>query len=288
MEVYKIFQGKKKREIESDKNTCFDIAVNSMSEELFLKAVGLFLIGLVRFSGFFINIPVFRESYVPLHIKAGLSALCSALVLPHLLKTQSLPQLSVFGYGIMVLKEISIGLLLGYITLLYFDIFRFGGEVIGMQIGFSFVQTIDPESNRNMAIIGEILQLISVLIFLMLNGHLLILLALAKSFDIVPVVALKARPIFVAELVRISSGIFLLGLQIALPIIAMVLVSDVALGLVARTVPRLNIFQVGFAIKVIIGVLGIMLCIPYTADIVKILIQKVFSDISLLVNKLSS
>lgn len=257
-----------------------------MSEAFFLKAVGLFLIALVRFSGFFLNLPVFGETIVPAQVKAGLSALCALLLLPHLLATQVLPELSVFGYGMMAAKEIVLGLLMGFVTTMYLDSFKLAGQFMGMQIGFSFVQVVDPESNYGQAIISEFLQVLTLLVFLMVNGHLLLLQGFSQSFELVPLAGLSLGGGIVAELVRISGMIFWFGLQVSMPIFAVILIGDVALGIISRTVPRMNVFQVGFSLKILIGFVVMILCLPHISDMVKTLIHSAYGDINTLLNKM--
>ena len=124
-----------------------------MTEAAFLNGVGLFLIALVRFSGFFLITPVFSDNLAPTRVKAGLSALCSLLILPHLIKTTLLPNLSVVGYGFMAIKELALGFMLGFIVLFLSSALRMGGNLIGMQIGFSYAQVADPGSNQSVGII---------------------------------------------------------------------------------------------------------------------------------------
>jgi len=257
-----------------------------MTEAFFLKAVGLFLIALVRFSGFFINLPVFGETIIPTREKAGLSALCTLLVLPHLMATQELPELSVFGYGIMAVKEIVLGLIMSFVVLMNIDSLRLAGQLMGMQIGFSFVQVVDPNSGTGQAILSEFIQVLGLMVFLMVNGHLLLLQGFTQSFELVPLAGLTIRGGVVAEVVRISTMVFWFGLQVSMPIFAVILVGDVALGIIARTVPKLNVFQVGFALKVMIGFITLALLLPFVNDQVKALVHDVYGEINMLLNKM--
>ncbi|HEY9070629.1 MAG TPA: flagellar biosynthetic protein FliR [Candidatus Ozemobacteraceae bacterium] len=258
-----------------------------MTEAEFLNTVGLFLIGMVRFSGFFINMPVFGESIIPMRVKAGLSALCAALLLPHLRATQILPELSIPGYGLMIIRELALGFTIGYVVVLSIEGLRFAGELIGMQIGFSFVQVMDPESSRSLSIISEFLQVFTTLMFLIFGGHLLLLGAFARSFEIVPLAGLQLGSSEISEIVRISALIFWTGLQVSLPLIGVILVSDVALGIIARTVPRLNIFQVGFAIKIALGMFVLASLLPLIQDLIKKLLTTALEQITLLMGMMS-
>lgn len=258
-----------------------------MTETMFLNAAGLFLIGLVRFSGFFINTPVFGESMVPMRLKAGLSAMCSLIILPHLLKTQSLPALSVTEYGLMVVKELALGFSLGYMVLIITGTLRLAGSIIGMQIGFSFVQVADPGSNQGLGIISEFFQLAGTIVFLFIGGHLIILNGFFQSFDMVPPAGLVLSGSIVEEIVLYSRMIFVCGLQIAMPIIAVILIGDVALGIIARTVPKMNIFQIGFSLKIIAGLAMLIVLMPYMRDIVLQLVNMSLNQIHLLLTRMA-
>ena len=257
-----------------------------MTEAAFLNGVGLFLIALVRFSGFFLITPVFSDNYAPTRIKAGLCALSSILILPHLIATTTLPNLSVVGYGIMVVKELTLGFMLGFIVLFLSSALRMGGNLIGMQIGFSYAQVADPGSNQSIGIISELLQLAGSLLFLFFNGHLVILESFFKSFSMVPPAGLILTNSVIEEVLLYSRMIFICGLQIAMPIIAVVLVGDVALGIVARTVPRMNIFQLGFAVKIIGGLIVIYLFINCLADVIKHLLHLSLEEVMLILKHL--
>lgn len=257
-----------------------------MTEAAFLNAVGIFLISLVRFSGFFLNIPVYSETIVPMRIKAGLSALCALIILPHLIQTQTLPQLSLAGYGVMVIKELVLGFSMGYIVLIFVGALRIGGQIIGMQIGFSFVQVADPNSNQGLGIVSEFFQLAGSLTFLFVGGHLLILRAFFLSFELVPLAGIQLNGSIVEEIVLYSRMLFVCGLQIAMPIIAIILIGDVALGIIARTVPKMNIFQVGFSLKILGGMAMLIILMPYLGDLINHLIGKSLEEINLLLGKM--
>ncbi len=257
-----------------------------MTEAAFLNGVGLFLIALVRFSGFFLITPVFSDNLAPTRVKAGLCALCSIIILPHLIATTTLPNLSIVEYGIMGIKELSLGFMLGFIVLFLSSALRMGGNLIGMQIGFSYAQVADPGSNQSIGIISELLQLAGSLLFLYFNGHLIILKSFFQSFSMVPPAGLILTSSVVEEVLLYSRMIFICGLQIAMPIIAVVLVGDVALGIIARTVPKMNIFQLGFAVKIIGGLIVIYFFINCLADVIKSLLNLSLEEVMLVLKHL--
>ncbi len=257
-----------------------------MTEAAFLNGIGLFLIAMVRFSGFFLNTPVFSDNLAPTRVKAGLCALCSILILPHLIATQTLPNLSVVGYGIMAIKELTLGFTMGFIVMFIGSTLRMGGNIIGMQVGLSYAQVADPGSNQSVGIVAEILQLVGSLLFLFLNGHLIILQAFFQSFQMVPPAGLILTDSVVNEILLYSKMVFVCGLQIAMPIIAVVLIGDVGLGIIARTVPKMNIFQLGFAIKILLGFIVIYAFIDCLGDVTQNLLYTSLDEIMLILKHL--
>ncbi|HNX77175.1 MAG TPA: flagellar biosynthetic protein FliR [Candidatus Rifleibacterium sp.] len=258
-----------------------------MTEAAFLNAVGLFLLGLLRFSGFFLYTPVFAETFIPAQVKAGISAICALIILPHLISTQTLPLLSIPEYGVMAVKELALGFALSYMVMVVSATMRMAGGIIGMQVGFSFVQVADPSSNQGLGIVSEFFQLAGTLVFLVIGGHLMLLEAFFKSFDMVPLAGLVINGGIVEEIMLYTRMIFVCGLQISMPVVAIILVGDVALGIIARTVPKMNIFQLGFALKIIAGLWVMMVIMPYLNDIVKYLLGLSMEKVYLLLGEMA-
>jgi flagellar biosynthetic protein FliR len=239
-----------------------------MTEATFLNAFGLFLMALMRFGAFFINVPVFGDTFIPNQNKAAISGLAALIILPTLVATQQMPQLTVIGYGVMAVKEIFLGFALGYVVLIITAVLRMGGNIIGMQIGFSFVQVADPSSNQSMGLISEFFQLAGTLCFLIINGHLIMFNAFYRSFAMIPPGKINFSGGVIEEIIKHTSMIFYCGIQLAMPIIAIILLGDVALGIIARTVPKMNIFQLGFALKILGGMVVLMKIFPSLIDLI--------------------
>ncbi len=244
-----------------------------MTEAAFLNAFGLFLMALMRFGAFFINIPVFSETFIPNQHKAAIASLSALLILPSLMMSHQMPALSIIGYGVMAVKEIALGFTMGYIVLMVTAILRFAGSIIGMQIGFSFVQVADPSSNQSLGLISEFFQLAGTLIFLVINGHLIMFNAFYKSFALIPPAKATIDGGIMQEIIAHSNMLFICGLQISMPVIAIILMGDVALGIISRTVPKMNIFQLSFAVKIVIGMVLIVKLFPILSDIIKYLLK---------------
>lgn len=258
-----------------------------MTEELFLRAVGLFLMALVRFSAFFLNIPVFSESIVPMQSKAGISAFCALISLPYLIQTQVLPELTIMEYGLAITREFVLGYSLGYMVLVVMSVLRLGGQIMGQQMGFGFVQVADPTSNQSLGILSEFFQMSGTLLFLAIGGHLLVLQAFYESFRLVPINGLQLTSGVIEETILYTRTIFVCGLRIAMPIIGVILVGNVGLGIIARTVPKLNVFQIGFALKILIGLVIIIVLFPLLGDFIRQLLDESIGMINTILNLMS-
>ncbi len=178
------------------------------------------------------------------------------------------------------------GFLMGYMVIIITDILRLAGQLVGMQIGFSFVQVADPASSQGLGIVSEFFQLSGTMLFLIIGGHLVVLQAFFNSFELIPVAGLHLNKSMVEEVVLYSRMIFTCGTQIAMPIIAIILVGDVGLGIIARTVPKLNIFQVGFSLKIIGGLTILVILMPYLGEIIKDLLSLSITKINLVLSKM--
>jgi len=162
----------------------------------------------------------------------------------------------------MIIKEFIVGLTIGYVAYLVFSAIYLAGQFIDMQIGFSMVNVMDPVNNIQVPVTANFYFILSMIIFLVVNGHHLLIKALFDSYTYVPV----GKAVFTGEIldnmIKIFGSIFVIGFKIAAPITAAILITDVALGIISRTVPQLNVFVVGMPLKIGLGIAVIVLTIP--------------------------
>jgi flagellar biosynthetic protein FliR len=130
-----------------------------------------------------------------------------------------------------------------------------GGQLIGFQMGFAMVNVVDPDSGVSEAITAHFLYMVSLLTFLSFNGHLYLLSGLMKSFDVLPPGSILVTPGLTAQIFSLSGQIFVLAIQIGAPVIAAILLVDLALALVSRAAPQMNVLLIGFPLKIGVGLL---------------------------------
>lgn len=217
---------------------------------------------LTRILGLIAAAPVFGNTGVPTLIKLTLGVLLAAIVAPTLPAVPTVDPTSWAGL-LIVAQETLIGVAMGLSMRFVFAAIEFAGEVASSTMGFSFASFFDPTSAGRSAAISQFLALVSTMAFLAMNAHLVMLEALVESFFTLPISATPMSVTAPLELARWGGRIFSAGLQISLPIVAALLVTNIALAILTRAAPQLNLFGIGFPITLGIGFLVISVTLPY-------------------------
>lgn len=216
--------------------------------------------------------PILGNRQIPVRIKVGLSILLAIIIVPDI---GTMPQVAIGSpQGILILiQQIIIGVAMGFTMRLIFTAVEMAGELAGLQMGLGFASFYDPINAVHSAIIAQWLGIIAALAFLSINGHLYMISALAESFQTLPVGSMMP----VKGLYGVASwggSIFAYALQISLPILTALLITNIALGILTRAAPQLNLFAVGFPITLAIGFFVLALSMPYFAPMLDRLTQE--------------
>ncbi len=224
--------------------------------------IGGLLWPLTRILGLVAAAPVFGNTAVPILIKTTLGVLLAAIVGPTLPPVPAVDPTSWAGI-LIVAQELLIGVAMGFAMRLVFAAVEFAGEVASSTMGFSFATFFDPSSAGRSSAISQFLALVATMAFLAMNAHLVLIEALAESFFTLPISATPMSLSAPLEMVRWGSRVFSAGLQIAMPIVAAMLITNIALAILTRAAPQLNLFGIGFPITLGAGFLIISLTLPY-------------------------
>jgi flagellar biosynthetic protein FliR len=154
-----------------------------------------------------------------------------------------------------------------FFTLLFIGI-RIAGNIVGYQIGLMMANVMDPNTNSQYSMVSELYYLLAILIFLAIDGHHAVISALADSYRLIPVGVFAVNGNIGEQLIRFTAHTFIIGLKIGAPVIVTLFMTSVALGVVARTVPQMNIFLIGIPLKIIIGFAVIAVALPVTKYII--------------------
>jgi flagellar biosynthesis protein FliR len=234
-----------------------------------------FLYPLARIFALLASAPFFSNAAQPKRIRLMAGLVITIALAPVLPPIPAVPAGSWVGFAILV-QQILIGLLLGFTLRIAFSAVDIAGDLIGMQMSLSFAVFYDPQNAGQTAVLSEFLGLFAVLIFLALNGHLLTLSVLAESFKLLPITATPFSAGGFASFLAWSSILFSAGLLLALPLIAALLIANLAMGVLARVAPQLNIFAVGFPVTLVSGFTVLMFAIPYFGAALERLFDQAF------------
>ncbi len=227
--------------------------------DLIFKSYEVFLIVFIRTSGIFVFSPLFNSENIPNVFKVGLSLALSGLI------TLTLPSsidLSNQILLILIFKELMVGIIIGFIAYIFFTAFYVMGQIIDMKIGFSMVSVVDPQSKIQVPLTGNLFYMLAFLLLLGINGHHVIIHSLIDSFTLIPIgTFVYSEEVFQIILKAFISS-FEIGFKLSTPIIAVIFLTDIVLGVLARTIPQMNVFVVGMPLKILIGVFILMIALP--------------------------
>ena len=231
-----------------------------------------FIWPLTRILGLIMVAPVFGHRALPARVKIGLGIFIALIIAP------TLPPMPDVGLGswhglFILVQQLLIGLAIGFIMRIVFAAVEAAGEIVGLQMGLGFASFFDPQSAGQTLVLSQFFNILTVLVFLAVNAHLLLLGVLVDSFQSLPI---SIQPLSAAGFYNVAvfgSTVFAVGLQLALPLIAILLMTNLALGILTRSAPQLNIFAIGFPITLGVGLIALDITLPYFAPLLEHMIQ---------------
>ncbi len=214
-----------------------------------------YMLVLIRISILFFMFPVFSSNVFPNRLKMGF-ALVAALLFYSVVEIDlSRFPLSVGATGLLILAEALIGLTLGLCLRMFFASVQLAGQIIGFQMGFAMINVVDPQTGANVSIMDQLGYWVCVVIFLLLNGHHIMFLAVIDSFELVPIGFFMMQKVMMIKVLELGSQLFLLAIKIGAPVIASLAFVSVGFGLMAKFSPQMNVMIVAFPLKIMAGLL---------------------------------
>lgn len=211
-----------------------------------------YLMLIVRLSGFVYTAPFFSMSQIPRKIKAGI-AITFAIMAAGIVEYVPLEYAGVIGMGLLIIKELLAGVILGFSTSICMYIINFSGQLIDMEIGFSMVNMLDPVSKIQTTITGNFYSYFVMLMLMVTDMHHYLIRAVMDSFRVVPVGQVNIPGNIYEAFLKFMVDYFIIGFRIILPIFAATLLVNVVLGVLAKAAPQMNMFVIGMQLKVIMG-----------------------------------
>lgn len=247
----------------------------------------LFMLVALRAGGAFFTSPALGSRFLPPQWKAAFGLLFSLVVFPIVPVPPALPA-DLLGWSAAALRELLIGLLLGTVSGLVLVAAELAGELLDLEVGFSMVNLIDPVSANPSPLVGTFYQILALLAFLAADAHHAMLSAFAQSYRFIPAGAGGLADGLQPLVVRLFAGMFLSGLRLALPVLGALFLVNVAVGLLAKTVPQMNLFVVGMPLKIGAGLALMAVGLPLFVAVVERFFAVANGDLLQLIQRFSS
>lgn len=227
--------------------------------EILMNRYELLLIVIVRCSGIFLISPFFSSQNIPNRIKIGMTLFLSLIISSSLdisMEGLEIPMV------ILILKELLVGVTIGFISSISISAFYVMGQIVDMSIGFGMVNVIDPQNRIQVPLMGNFYYMLALLLLITFDGHHVIINSIADSYKYIPLGGFKLDENMVFSILDLASNVFEIGFKLSLPVVAIVFLLDLLLGIMVRTIPQMNVFVIGLPMKIFIGLVIILVTIP--------------------------
>ncbi len=239
----------------------------------------LLLLIFMRMSGCILFNPILGRKNVPAVIKLGLALMLSVFSYK-LVPAQSMEMTSFLMFFFTLLKEFAVGYIIGFVIQMFMSVIMISGENMDMQIGISMSKIYDPQSNVSMPLSASMINAMFILVFFATNAHLTLIEVFVKLCVLVPYGSFDFHPEMFQQLISLFSLILIYAVKMSLPILAAELITEIAVGLVMRAVPQIDVFVINIQLKVIIGFIVILVMVPSLAAFLERLISLMFDNIN--------
>lgn len=235
----------------------------------------------VRISAAMMAAPLFSHRAIPRQIRLGVALMLAMLLMPWQPAMSDFNPLSLQGL-LLTANELILGICLGFMLQLVFEAVMFAGQFVATGMGLGFASVIDQQQGISVAVMGQFFMLITMLLFLAMNGHLAFIKLLADSFVAWPVGTAVVQPETFGVLLTAIGGMLRNALGIALPAVVALLVAQIAMGVMSRAAPSLNLFSVGFPVTLMLGLLVVERTLPALLPQVQRLLTIAFDNMGLI------
>jgi flagellar biosynthesis protein FliR len=248
-----------------------------------VDTIEAFLLVFARIATMLAMFPVFGATTVPPQVKIGLSLIIAMLVFAATPGLHSIP--AQYGSSVplmflLIIKELAVGLTIGFASAFLFTAVQFAARLIDMEMGFGMVDLIDPMSEESITVMGQLWIIVFTIVLLLINGHYFFILAIEKSFTVIPLagVHIQAGPI-ASHFSDMVGEVFVLSLKMSAPVYVTLILTEMTLGIVARTAPQINIYFVGLPGKILIGIVTTVIAFPMLAGLFRKIFEGMMNDI---------
>ncbi len=246
-----------------------------------------YILVLIRVSGLFVFAPFFSSQVFPYEVKAACSLVLAWVIymsVPYS-SGELLGEVGMFPY--MVVMELMITFVVFFAANLVFNGIMMAGSLMGVHIGFSLTSTIDPFTDAENNVLAQMYYLFGILMFLVFGGTHIMMRALVYSFELIPLGGINYSVNVLDQIIKISHQMWVISLELSGPVLLVMIFVTAGLGLLAKAVPQMNIFAVGFLAKIVLGMIVLLLTIEVSIDYFEELFAQLQGDLIQLVREIS-
>lgn len=240
--------------------------------------ITLFLLVFMRMTGCVVFNPILGRRNIPVIARVGLTLVLS-IVSYQTISSQTVEINSVLVFFVTMLEQLLIGYMVGFVIQSFLAVLLISGENMDLQIGFSMSKIYDPQSNVSMPLSASMMNAMFFLIFFASNSHLTLIKIFSKLCTMIPYQGFQFHQEMFAELAGLFSLILIYSMKLALPMLAVQMILEIAVGLIMRAVPQIDIFAINIQAKLIIGILVILIMVPSLSTFLDRLISLMFDNI---------
>lgn len=236
--------------------------------ELMIEKLLGFVLVLTRISAFFLILPVFGWKAIPVSVKVAMTLLIAiffSMIMPSVVKAG---QIRTVEAVLLIANEATYGLALGLIVTILFSVIKLGGRIIERQMGLAMAQVLDPLTGERTQPLSSLLEMIFIILFLSANGHHLFLLIISRSYEAFPAGSIPTIQVLAEGVIKAGSTMFVASLRLAAPMLAAFLLLMVALAVLARIVPEMNILFISLPLRVGLGLMMAVIFLPFINEFV--------------------
>jgi len=228
--------------------------------------------------------PIFGNRVIQARLKVGLGFFLAIVLMPLLMRVHRPALLAWSDLPLLIVKECSIGFIIGLIASLVFAATHLSGEIVGRHMGLGLARMIDPNVGGQTSVVAQFESMVALMLFLAISGHHLLVLAICDSFEIVPLGGVQCQADMALEIIRVTGRLFPIAIKITAPAFVILMVTTVVIGLVARFVPQMNVLIVGLPLKIGVGLVGLAACVPMFSYIFEKMLRLTTADIYMMLD----
>jgi flagellar biosynthetic protein FliR len=234
-----------------------------------IDALAVFFLIFLRVGAILMSMPVLNNRSIPVLFKAGLALAASFLLYPLLDRTAFAVPSHLGNFAIGAVSEVLLGISIGMVVNLIFVGLQMAGQISGYQMGLAIARVMDPSAGQQVPLLSQFFQLFAFLMFLTLNAHHWFLRALADSFELVRPFGFRLSGSLIEQLMDVAGNTFVIAIKVGAPVIAVLMLTSIAFGLIARTVPQMNVLFVAMPLKIMVGLIFIGFSLPYLSSFLR-------------------